>query len=64
VTPATLGGGKVIMVANRIANDIEIFFNWGAASALGVVLLILTMIVLYAASRLVRLDRVFGGHAP
>jgi putative spermidine/putrescine transport system permease protein/spermidine/putrescine transport system permease protein len=52
------------MVANRIANDIEIFFNWGAASALGVVLLILTMIVLYAASRLVRLDRVFGGHAP
>ena len=59
-----LGGGKVIMVANRIANDIEIFFNWGAPSAHGVVLLILTMIVLYAASRLVRLDRVFGGHAP
>jgi putative spermidine/putrescine transport system permease protein/spermidine/putrescine transport system permease protein len=62
VTPAVLGGGKVIMVANRIANDIEIFFNWGAASALGVVLLVLTAIVLYAASRLVRLDRVFGGH--
>lgn len=62
VTPAVLGGGRVIMVANRIANDIEIFFNWGAASALGVVLLVLTMIVLYAASRLVRLDRMFGGH--
>jgi ABC-type spermidine/putrescine transport system permease subunit I len=62
VTPAVLGGGKVIMVANRIANDIEIFFNWGAASALGVVLLVLTAIVLYAASRLIRLDRVFGGH--
>jgi putative spermidine/putrescine transport system permease protein/spermidine/putrescine transport system permease protein len=62
VTPAVLGGGRVIMVANRIANDIEIFFNWGAASALGVVLLVLTMIVLYAASRIVRLDRMFGGH--
>jgi ABC-type spermidine/putrescine transport system permease subunit I len=62
VTPAVLGGGKVIMVANRVANDIEVFFNWGAASALGVVLLVLTAIVLYAASRLVRLDRVFGGH--
>jgi ABC-type spermidine/putrescine transport system permease subunit I len=62
VTPAVLGGGTVIMVANRIANDIEIFFNWGAASALGVVLLVLTTIILYAASRLVRLDRVFGGH--
>ncbi|MCC6469490.1 MAG: ABC transporter permease [Alphaproteobacteria bacterium] len=62
VTPAVLGGGKVIMVANRIANDIEIFFNWGAASALGVVLLVLTMIVLYVASRLTQLGRVFGGH--
>ena len=61
VTPAVLGGGKVTMVANRIANDIEIFFNWGAASALGVVLLVLTMIILYVASRLVRLDRLFGG---
>ena len=39
VTPAVLGGGKVIMVSNQIANDIELFFNWGAASALGVVLL-------------------------
>ena len=62
VTPAVLGGGKVIMVANRIANDIEIFFNWGAASALGVVLLVLTMAILWVASKLMRLDRVFGGH--
>jgi len=42
VTPAVLGGGKVIMVSNRIANDLELFFNWGAASALGAVLLVLT----------------------
>lgn len=60
VTPAVLGGGKVIMVANRIASDIELFFNWGAASALGVVLLVLTMLILWAASRFVRLDRIFG----
>jgi putative spermidine/putrescine transport system permease protein len=60
VTPAVLGGGKVIMVANRIANDIELFFNWGAASALGVVLLALTMLILWLASRFVRLDRIFG----
>lgn len=62
VTPAILGGGKVIMVANRIANDIEVFFNWGAASALGVVLLILTFAVLFVVSRLVRLDRALGTH--
>ncbi|BBK32432.1 ABC transporter permease [Allostella humosa] len=61
VTPAVLGGGRVIMVSNRIATDIELFFNWGAASALGVVLLGLTLVLLYLASRLVRLDRVLGG---
>src|SRR5690606_17905958 len=57
VTPAVLGGGKVIMVSNRIANDIELFFNWGAASALGVVLLTLTLLFIALAARLVRLDR-------
>jgi ABC-type spermidine/putrescine transport system permease subunit I len=61
VTPAVLGGGKVIMVSNHIANDIELFFNWGAASALGVVLLVLTLALLWIATRLTRLDRLFGG---
>jgi ABC-type spermidine/putrescine transport system permease subunit I len=56
ITPAVLGGGKVIMVSSRIANDIEIFFNWGAASALGVVLLVLTLLLIFAASRLVKLE--------
>lgn len=61
VTPAVLGGGKVIMVSNQIASDIELFFHWGAASALGVVLLVITLAFLYAASRLLRLERVLGG---
>ena len=34
VTPAVLGGGKVIMVSMKIASNIELFVNWGAASAL------------------------------
>ena len=49
------------MVANRIATDIELFFNWGAASSLGVVLFILTSMILYVASRLAKLDRLLGG---
>jgi ABC-type spermidine/putrescine transport system permease subunit I len=61
VTPAILGGGRVIMVSMRIATDIELFFNWGAASALGVVLLVMTAALLLFASRLVRLERVLGG---
>jgi ABC-type spermidine/putrescine transport system permease subunit I len=54
----------VIMVANAVANDIELFFNWGATSALGVVLLVLTFLTLALASRLVRLDSLVGGHRP
>ena len=61
VTPAVLGGGRVIMVSMQIASNIELFFNWGAASALGVVLLVLTLGILFVASRFVRLDAVFGG---
>lgn len=60
VTPAVLGGGKIILVSNQIANDIELFFNWGPASALGVVLLTLTLACLAVASKLTRLDKAMG----
>ena len=61
VTPAVLGGGKVIMVSMQITNNIELFFNWGAASALGVVLLIITMTILLVSSKLLKLDKILGG---
>ena len=57
VTPALLGGGKVIMAAMKISDNIELYFSWGAASALGVVLLELTMIILFIASKLVFIDQ-------
>jgi putative spermidine/putrescine transport system permease protein/spermidine/putrescine transport system permease protein len=63
VTPAVLGGGKVIMVSMKIASNIELFVNWGAASALGVVLLVLTLSILWVAARFVKLDQIAGrGH--
>lgn len=61
VTPAVLGGGKVIMVSMKIVSNIELFVNWGAASALGVVLLLATMAILWLASRFLRLDGAAGG---
>ena len=61
VTPAVLGGGKVIMVSMKIETLIDLFFNFGTASALGVVLMILTLAVLFLAHRLLRLDKVLGG---
>ncbi|MBZ8117079.1 ABC transporter permease [Roseovarius sp. LXJ103] len=63
VTPAVLGGGKVIMVSMKIVSNIELFVNWGAASALGVVLLTLTVGILWIASKFLNLDTVSkGGH--
>jgi len=61
VTPAVLGGGKVIMVSMKIASNIELFVNWGAASSLGVVLLLLTMLILWFASRFLKLEQMVGG---
>jgi spermidine/putrescine transport system permease protein len=61
VTPAVLGGGRVIMVSMKIASNIELFVNWGAASALGVVLLLMTAGILWLAARFVKLENLTGG---
>lgn len=61
VTPAVLGGGKVILVSMQITAILEDQFNWGAASALGVVLLVLTFAALFLASRFLKLDEVMFG---
>lgn len=61
VTPAVLGGGKVIMVSMKIVSNIELFVNWGAASALGVVLLVMTVAVLWVASRFLNFEQMTGG---
>ena len=61
VTPAVLGGGRVVMVATQITAILENQFDWGAASALGVVLLIATLVIIYAATRLLKLDAALFG---
>ncbi len=63
VTPAVLGGGNVIMVSMKIETLIDLFFNFGTASALGVVLFVLTLMVLFVAYKLLPPDKVLGqGH--
>ncbi|MCW5687054.1 MAG: ABC transporter permease, partial [Pseudolabrys sp.] len=63
VTPEVLGGGRVIMVSSRIATDIDTFLNWGSASALGAVLLVLTFLLLWIAARVAKGLSLFGaGH--
>ena len=54
VMPAFLGGGGLQMWSNRIQTNIDRYPDWGAAAALGVVLLLLTVLVLALSRRLVR----------
>ncbi len=61
VTPAVLGGGRVVMVATQITAILENQFNWGAASALGVVLLVATLVILFVVSKLFKLDNALLG---
>ena len=59
VTPALLGGGRVQMLAQRIESTITVYANWGAASALGVVLLLLALAVIWQMNRVFGLDKLF-----
>jgi len=60
VTPAVLGGGNVTMVSMKIASNVQNYFEWGASSAFGVVLLISAFGVLAIAARMLGLERTFG----
>lgn len=56
ITPALLGGGKVIMIAVLIETQVRQFLNWGFAGALSAVLLAATLLVYLALRRLFRSD--------
>ncbi len=57
VTPALLGGGKVQMISMRIESDVSMYANWGAASSLGVVLLLATLLMLFIVKKGAGLSR-------
>ncbi len=44
ITPAVLGGGKVNPISIRIDRTLSTFQDWGSASALGVLLLVLVLL--------------------
>jgi ABC-type spermidine/putrescine transport system permease subunit I len=61
ITPALMGGPGDVMIAMLIEREVEITLNWSFASALAVVLLVLTLVGFAGYNRLVRLERVFEG---
>jgi ABC-type spermidine/putrescine transport system permease subunit I len=60
ITPALLGGLKDQMISQLIVDKVQQALDWGAASAMAVLLMAITFVVLLVASRLIRLRDVFG----
>lgn len=61
VTPAILGGGKVLMVAEYISVQVLVTLKWGTAAMLAVVMLVSVLCLLYVMSRFVKLSAALGG---
>jgi putative spermidine/putrescine transport system permease protein len=60
ITPELLGGGRTIMISMLVSRNVELYDQWGAASAVGVVLLAAVGLIFFAVSRFIPLDRVLG----
>jgi putative spermidine/putrescine transport system permease protein len=60
ITPALLGGLHDQMISQLIVQQIQQRLDWGFGTAMSVVLMVITLVILFVASRLVRLRDVFG----
>ncbi len=63
VTPAVLGGGKVLMVAEYISVQLLVTLKWGTAAMLAGLMLFGVLAMLWIMSRFMKLSVVFGGSA-
>lgn len=61
ITPALLGGRRELMLSNLIEIQIVDLLNWPFASAMSVVLLIVTLIIFSVYNRYLGVERLWGG---
>ena len=61
VTPALLGGGKTLMIAEYIQLQIMDLVNWGRGAMLATTLLVTILLLLGVMSRIIDLRGLFGG---
>ena len=60
ITPALLGGLKDQMISQMIVQQIQQRLDWGFGTAMSVLLVAITLVILFIASRAIRLQDVFG----
>ncbi len=61
VTPELLGGGRVVMISMLVQRNVELYFQWGAASSVAIILLVLVFAAFAVLNRFFAVERVFGG---
>jgi ABC-type spermidine/putrescine transport system permease subunit I len=61
ITPALLGGRKELMLSNLIEIQVRDLLNWSFASAISVVLLVVTLIIFFIYNRYLGVERLWGG---
>ena len=61
VTPAILGGGRTLMVAEWISLQILDLIRWGLGTMMATLLVVTILVTLAVFSRVVNLRRLFGG---
>jgi putative spermidine/putrescine transport system permease protein len=62
ITPAILGGGKLLMVAEYISISVLQTVRWGLAAALSVVLLSFTLLLIAVLARVMDVQKALGAH--
>lgn len=60
ITPALLGGPKVMMIATLIESQINDLNNWNFAAAIALILLTCTIAILGVFFKVIDIDRMFG----
>ena len=60
ITPELLGGGRTVMVSMLVSRNVELYNQFGAASAVAVVLLLSVLLIFFVVSRFISLDRILG----
>jgi ABC-type spermidine/putrescine transport system permease subunit I len=53
VTPAVLGGGRVLMIAPIIQKQLDSFSNWGVVAILSTILLAIAVVAVIISEKLI-----------
>lgn len=60
ITPELLGGGRTILVSMLVQRNVELYHAWGAASAVGLVLLFVVFLIFWGINRFIPIERILA----